>query len=47
MRISRTIAETYGDQTAATSEDDIKAGMLAKSEEFPAFGAHVYLPIVD
>jgi len=47
MKISRTIAETYGDEMAVTSEDEIKAGMDAKSEEFLASGAHVYLPVVD
>lgn len=47
MKISRNIAEQYGDEMAATSEDEIKAGMDAKSAEFLASGAHVYLPVVD
>ena len=32
---------------AVASEDEIEAGMEAKSEEFLAAGAHVYLPVVD
>ncbi|NUR01160.1 MAG: phosphomethylpyrimidine synthase ThiC, partial [Streptomyces sp.] len=47
MKISRNIAEKYGDTMAATSENEINAGMQAKSEEFLASGANVYLPVVD
>jgi phosphomethylpyrimidine synthase len=47
MKISQTIAERYGDDLAVTSEDEIRAGMQAKSDEFLASGAHVYLPVVD
>ncbi|MEY9927323.1 phosphomethylpyrimidine synthase [Catenulispora sp. GP43] len=51
MKISRNIAEKYGEDMAAAGEgetaDEIAAGMQAKSEEFLASGAHVYLPVVD
>ena len=47
MKISRNIAEQYGDAMAASSGDEIKAGMDAKSAEFLAAGAQVYLPVVD
>jgi phosphomethylpyrimidine synthase len=47
MKISRNIAEQYGADLAASGDDEIEAGMRAKSEEFLAAGAHVYLPVVD
>ena len=47
MKISRNIAEQYGDAMAAAGGDEISAGMQAKSEEFLAAGAQVYLPVVD
>ena len=47
MKISRNIAEQYGDQMAATDDGEIKAGMEAKSAEFLASGAQVYLPLAD
>ena len=53
MKISRNIAEKYGDDMSAgagaegASDAEINAGMQAKSEEFLASGAQVYLPLVD
>ena len=55
MKISRNIAEKYGDAMSASAgavadgvgDAEISAGMLAKSEEFLASGAQVYLPLVD
>jgi phosphomethylpyrimidine synthase len=59
MKISRNIAEKYGDDMGAATgvgvgagadvagDAEISAGMLAKSEEFLASGAQVYLPLVD
>ena len=53
MKISRNIAEKYGDDlggdgaAGAATDDEISAGMQAKSEEFLASGAQVYLPLVD
>ena len=53
MKISRNIAEKYGDDLGAAdapgavSDEEISAGMQAKSEEFLASGAQVYLPLVD
>ncbi|MGW7514697.1 phosphomethylpyrimidine synthase ThiC [Streptomyces sp. NPDC054796] len=48
MKISRSITEQFGsDQDGTLSEEEVRAGMLAKSEEFAAAGNKVYLPMAD
>ena len=47
MKISKSIMDTYGDDMAATGDDEAEAGMKAKSEEFAAGGNRVYLPLAD
>ncbi|WP_335932410.1 phosphomethylpyrimidine synthase ThiC [Streptomyces sp. PTD5-9] len=47
MKISRSITEQFGPDGAVTSEDEVAAGMLAKSAEFAAQGNRLYLPIAD
>ncbi|MGW0962719.1 phosphomethylpyrimidine synthase ThiC [Streptomyces gelaticus] len=47
MKISRSITEQFGSDGAVTSEDEVAAGMLAKSAEFAAQGNRLYLPIAD
>ncbi|MGW2278333.1 phosphomethylpyrimidine synthase ThiC [Streptomyces sp. NPDC001770] len=48
MKISRSITEQFAPDLAPTaSEEEIEAGMLAKSKEFAASGGRVYLPLAD
>ncbi|MFG2195605.1 hypothetical protein [Streptomyces sp. NPDC048639] len=47
MKISRSITEQFGPDAPVTSEDEIAAGMMAKSAEFAAQGNRVYLPVVE
>jgi phosphomethylpyrimidine synthase len=54
MRISHDIRRTHGDGESATgpgaeagSEEEVRAGMAAKSAEFAAAGNRVYLPIAN
>ncbi|WP_406735151.1 phosphomethylpyrimidine synthase ThiC [Streptomyces sp. NBC_01108] len=47
MKISRSITEQFAPDLAVTSDDDVQAGMLAKSKEFAEAGHRVYLPIAD
>jgi phosphomethylpyrimidine synthase len=47
MKISRSITERFAPDLAMTSDDDVEAGMLAKSKEFAEAGHRVYLPIAD
>ncbi|MEV5079343.1 phosphomethylpyrimidine synthase ThiC [Streptomyces sp. NPDC056159] len=47
MKISRSITERFGPGGAVTSDDEIRAGMMAKSAEFAAQGNRVYLPIAE
>ncbi|MBF9068115.1 phosphomethylpyrimidine synthase ThiC [Streptacidiphilus fuscans] len=51
MKISKTVMDMYGSGGSAGGEDGdddtVVAGMRAKSEEFKAQGAKVYLPVVD
>ncbi|MET4924428.1 hypothetical protein P3L51_19060 [Streptomyces sp. PSRA5] len=42
MKISHDIRREHGG-----SQDEIEAGMAAKSKEFAASGNRVYLPLVD
>ncbi|MCX5398225.1 phosphomethylpyrimidine synthase ThiC [Streptomyces sp. NBC_00102] len=48
MKISRSITEQFApDLAPSASEEEIEAGMLAKSKEFAASGGRVYLPLAD
>ncbi|MEY9965523.1 phosphomethylpyrimidine synthase [Streptacidiphilus sp. MAP12-16] len=47
MKISRTIAERFGGEMGLNSDDDVEAGMRAKSAEFAASGNRVYLSLAD
>jgi phosphomethylpyrimidine synthase len=48
MKISRSIVERFGPgQGEKLSEDEIEAGMLAKSKEFAEAGNRVYLPLAQ
>jgi phosphomethylpyrimidine synthase len=47
MKISRSITEQFAPDLALTSDDEVQAGMLAKSKEFAEAGHRVYLPIAD
>jgi phosphomethylpyrimidine synthase len=47
MKISRSITERFGPDAAVTSDDEVRAGMMAKSAEFAAQGNRVYLPIAE
>lgn len=50
MKISRSINEQFGPDAAqegALGEEEIRAGMLAKSKEFAESGNKVYLPMAD
>jgi phosphomethylpyrimidine synthase len=48
MKISRSITEQFGsDEDGTLSEEEVRAGMLAKSEEFAAAGNKVYLPMAE
>ncbi|ONK12847.1 phosphomethylpyrimidine synthase ThiC [Streptomyces sp. MP131-18] len=49
MKISREVMEKYGPDgaDASLSEEEIEAGMLAKSREFAEAGRRVYLPLTD
>ncbi|KRV47247.1 phosphomethylpyrimidine synthase [Wenjunlia vitaminophila] len=46
MKISKSINERFGDGPSA-SDQEIAAGMLAKSREFAEAGNRVYLPVAD
>ncbi|RKN43181.1 phosphomethylpyrimidine synthase ThiC [Streptomyces hoynatensis] len=48
MKISRTVMETYGSPSPeGLTQEEIQAGMLAKSREFARAGNRVYLPLTD
>ncbi|SCK14380.1 phosphomethylpyrimidine synthase ThiC [Streptomyces sp. WMMB 322] len=48
MKISRSINEQFGsDEDGTLSEEEIRAGMLAKSREFAETGNRVYLPMAE
>ncbi|WP_181768957.1 phosphomethylpyrimidine synthase ThiC [Streptomyces albidus (ex Kaewkla and Franco 2022)] len=48
MKISRSINEQFGsDEDGTLGEEEIRAGMLAKSREFAEAGNKVYLPMAD
>ncbi|MGK4582216.1 hypothetical protein [Kitasatospora sp. HPMI-4] len=48
MKISKSIAEKYGDGAASADYDEAAIeGMKTKSEEFKAQGNRVYLPLAD
>ncbi|ARQ69793.1 phosphomethylpyrimidine synthase ThiC [Streptomyces marincola] len=48
MKISRDVMDTYGPGRADDlSDDEIEAGMLAKSKEFAEAGNRVYLPLAS
>lgn len=48
MRISQDIRKAHGEAAAAAEgQDEIAAGMAAKSAEFAAAGNRVYLPLTD
>ncbi|MBT2382820.1 phosphomethylpyrimidine synthase ThiC [Streptomyces sp. ISL-11] len=48
MKISRSITEQFApDLVASASDEEVKAGMLQKSQEFAAAGNRVYLPLAE
>lgn len=47
MKISQDIRREHGDTMRQLSEDEVDAGMRAKSEEFAANGNRLYLPIAE
>ena len=48
MKISREISEQFGsDEDGTLTEEEARAGMLAKSREFAEAGNRVYLPVAD
>ncbi|HEV7628979.1 MAG TPA: phosphomethylpyrimidine synthase ThiC [Streptomyces sp.] len=50
MKISRSINERFGpdgNEDGSLGEEEIEAGMLAKSREFAESGSRVYLPMAD
>ncbi|MGP4114982.1 phosphomethylpyrimidine synthase ThiC [Streptomyces sp. 4N509B] len=50
MRISKAVIEKYGPGSEASdslTDDEIEAGMLAKSREFAEAGNRVYLPLAE
>lgn len=48
MKISHTITERFGsDEDGTLTEEEVRAGMLAKSREFAEAGSRVYLPVVE
>lgn len=48
MKISRSITEQFGsDEAGSLTEEEVRAGMLAKSREFAEAGNKVYLPMAE